>query len=174
MFTGKRFSKVIGDNEYYSPKHILDFFDYCKEIFLWGADYYFWDLPKNGSIFCWDKRVDENMDKVAGNCIELCWSKYKHKKECIRLLWSGHHGMQSDDTKKRVHPTQKPAKLIEWFFERFKGQTVVDLFLGSGSTLIACEKTGRTCYGCELDEHYNSVIIKRWQDFTGKQAVREG
>lgn len=49
---------------------------------------------------------------------------------------------------------------------------ILDFFLGSGSTLIACEKTGRKCYGMELDPHYCSVIIKRWQDFTGKTAVK--
>lgn len=74
---------------------------------------------------------------------------------------------------KRVHPTQKPVGLAEIFFDRWlKGDLVLDLFLGSGSTLIACEKTNRTCYGSELDPHYCSVIIKRWQDYTGKEAHR--
>jgi len=48
---------------------------------------------------------------------------------------------------------------------------VLDIFLGSGSTLIACEKTNRKCYGMEIDEHYCDVVIKRWEDFTGKKAV---
>ena len=47
---------------------------------------------------------------------------------------------------------------------------VFDTFLGSGSTLIACEKTNRVCYGMELDEHYCDVIINRWEQFTGKKA----
>jgi DNA modification methylase len=47
---------------------------------------------------------------------------------------------------------------------------VLDLFLGSGSTLIACEKTNRKCYGMELDPHYCDVIVKRWEEFTGKKA----
>lgn len=55
----------------------------------------------------------------------------------------------------------------------FNCNNVADLFLGSGSTLIACEKTARICYGMELDEHYISIIIKRWQDFTGKTAIKE-
>lgn len=49
---------------------------------------------------------------------------------------------------------------------------VLDLFLGSGSTLIAAEKTGRVCYGCELDEKYVDVIIKRWEDYTGQKALK--
>lgn len=47
-----------------------------------------------------------------------------------------------------------------------------DLFGGSGSTLIACEQLNRKCYMCELDPHYCDVIIQRWEDFTGKKAVR--
>lgn len=49
---------------------------------------------------------------------------------------------------------------------------IIDLFLGSGSTLIACEKTGRTCYGMELDPQYCDVIVTRWEKFTGKKAER--
>lgn len=50
---------------------------------------------------------------------------------------------------------------------------MLDLFLGSGSTLMACEKTSRKCYGMELDPKYCDVIIKRWQDYTGKTAILE-
>ena len=51
------------------------------------------------------------------------------------------------------------------------GDIVFDPFLGSGSTLIACEQTGRRCFGCELDPKYCDVIVKRWEDWTGKKAV---
>jgi DNA modification methylase len=72
------------------------------------------------------------------------------------------------------HPTMKPVELCERGIinSSGNGQKVYEPFCGSGSTLIACEKTGRKCYGMELDEHYCSVIIKRWQDFTGKKAER--
>lgn len=72
------------------------------------------------------------------------------------------------------HPTQKPIKLCEHVINHSsnKGKMVLDLFLGSGSTLIACEKTGRKCYGMEIDPHYCSVIIKRWEDYTGLKAER--
>ena len=49
---------------------------------------------------------------------------------------------------------------------------IVDIFLGSGSTLIACEKTNRVCYGMELDPHYCDVIINRWEKFTGQKAEK--
>ena len=114
------------------------------------------------------------MDKMFGSSFELCWSKSKHKREIARVLWAGYFGMGGEDTKQRVHPTQKPIDLVIWFFERYKGNKVIDLFLGSGSTLIACEKTGRKCYGMELDPHYCDVIIKRWEDYTGKKAQLNG
>jgi site-specific DNA-methyltransferase (adenine-specific) len=52
-----------------------------------------------------------------------------------------------------------------------EGDAVLDLFGGSGTTLMACEQLNRKCYMCELDEHYCDVIIQRWEDFTGQKAV---
>ena len=74
-----------------------------------------------------------------------------------------------------VHPTQKPVELIQRALENSSkgGDTVLDVFGGSGSTLIACEKTGRINRSMELDPQYCDVIVKRWQDFTGKQATLE-
>ena len=179
--TGNRFDNVKGDHEDFNPdfiNNIFGLFGYCKEIFLWGADYYSEHLvdKNSGSWTVWDKRCNDQMDKVVGNTFELCWSKAKHKRMVARIMWSGHHGMAKDDTKKRVHPTQKPVELINWFFDCYplkEKNKVVDLFLGSGSTLIACEKTNRKCYGMELDEGYCDVIVKRWQEYTGQTAILE-
>jgi DNA modification methylase len=73
------------------------------------------------------------------------------------------------------HPTMKPVELFEYqILNNTKGEDVVlDSFGGSGTTMIACEKNGRTARLMELDPKYCDVIIKRWQDFTGKQAVHE-
>lgn len=78
------------------------------------------------------------------------------------------------DKSKNVHPTQKPVVIPEEAINNScpAGGKVLDLFGGSGSTLIACEKTGRKCYMMEIDEHYCSVIIERWQQFTGKKAEK--
>jgi DNA modification methylase len=175
--TGKRFDEVVGDREDFAPELISTIFaafHNTDEIFIWGADYFSELLPdrKNGSWIVWDKRTNENMDKVSGNTFELCWSKQKHKRLIARILWSGHHGMQKDDTKTRVHPTQKPVELVSWFFENWGKNCIVvaDLFGGSGSTLIACEKTNRHAMLMELDPKYCDVIVKRWEDFTGKKA----
>ena len=72
-----------------------------------------------------------------------------------------------------IHPTQKPVELIEYTMSKVQSGTVLDLFGGSGSTLIACEKTNRQARLMELDPKYCDVIVKRWQDFTGKKAILE-
>jgi DNA modification methylase len=76
--------------------------------------------------------------------------------------------------KNTLHPTMKPVELITMALTDQKDKkTVYDGFLGSGSTLIACEKMDRICYGMELDPKYCDVIIKRWENFTGKKAELE-
>jgi site-specific DNA-methyltransferase (adenine-specific) len=71
-----------------------------------------------------------------------------------------------------LHPSIKPQGLLAPLIVNSskKGWNVLDLFGGSGSTLIACEQTGRKCFMMELDPHYVDVIIKRWEDFTGQKA----
>tara|TARA_R100000664_G_scaffold16668_1_gene25477 strand:+ start:1752 stop:3089 length:1338 start_codon:yes stop_codon:yes gene_type:complete len=73
----------------------------------------------------------------------------------------------------KLHPTMKPVALVEKAIMNStqSNDIVLDMFLGSGSTLIASEKTGRICYGIEIDTHYCDVIIKRWEEFTGKKAI---
>ena len=73
-----------------------------------------------------------------------------------------------------LHPTMKPVELVvKAINDSIKIKNIViDLFLGSGSTLIACEKTNRICYGMELDTKYCDVIIERWEQFTGQKATK--
>jgi DNA modification methylase len=75
----------------------------------------------------------------------------------------------------KLHPTTKPVELVERAINNSTQRTnlILDLFLGSGSTLIAAEKTGRKCYGMELDPKYADVIVERWQNYTGKNAMLE-
>tara|TARA_R110000822_G_scaffold13977_1_gene49266 strand:- start:1061 stop:2257 length:1197 start_codon:yes stop_codon:yes gene_type:complete len=72
-----------------------------------------------------------------------------------------------------VHPTQKPVELVEYALSKVKSGKTLDLFGGSGSTLMACEKTNRKSYLMELDPKYCDAIVRRWQDFTGQEAVIE-
>ena len=173
----KKYQNVIGDHEDFKPELIqtaLGAFSYCKEVFLFGADYYAELIPEknSGSWIVWDKRGNESADKGFGSTFELAWSKQKHKRDIARIQWFGTFGVSDDLAKKRVHPTQKPVQLAEWFFERWggSGDLVADLFGGSGSTLIACEKTNRTCFMMELDPKYCDVIVARWEKYTGETA----
>lgn len=70
------------------------------------------------------------------------------------------------------HPCAKPITFIGEFLKRFSGEKVLDLFLGSGSTIIACEQLNRTCYGMELDPYYCDVILSRWEQFTNQTAKK--
>ena len=81
-----------------------------------------------------------------------------------------------DSNSSYKHPTQKPVQLSETAIKNtsIKNNIILDLFIGSGSTLIACEKTNRICYGMELDTKYCDVIIERWEQFTGQKANKCG
>ena len=114
------------------------------------------------------------MGQYIPNC-EPCM--YLHKTGCAPS-WYGPSNEKTvwelkKEAKNNYHPTQKPVELPERAITNSSksGDIVLDLFGGSGSTLIACEKTGRTAYLMELDPKYVDVIINRWQDFTGKNAV---
>ena len=136
----------------------------------WGANYYCHALPQSNNWFVWDKRVDDKMKDTQSDC-ELAWVKSKWSSVRIfRHLWKGFN-KDSERNQPRVHPTQKPVSLAEWSFDYFKEvSTVLDLFGGSGSTLMACEKTNRSCFMMEFEPHYCDVIVKRWEEFTGKKA----
>lgn len=179
--TGRRHEPIVGDGRDFD-RGLIDAlfrnFSACKEMFIFGADYFSDLIPerREGSWLVWDKRCEENMDKVSGNTFELCWSRVKHKRLVARILWSGHHGMQSDDTKKRVHPAQKPTALIKWLFENWgdAGDLVVDLYSGSGTVLMACAQTARRCFACEISPAYAQVTIERWEKFVKGKAKKIG
>lgn len=168
--TGKKHSAVIGDNSDFDPSLILQKFEQCEEIFFFGYDYFASSLPK-GTPLVWDKRVEEKYDAVIGSAFELLWSKKKRKRQILRFQYStwGARFAESVDGEK-PHPTMKPVSLIQAIIELTKGQNIIDLFGGSGSTLIAAEKTNRTCFMMELDPKYCDVIIQRWENLTGQKA----
>jgi DNA modification methylase len=118
------------------------------------------------------------------------WQDYRAQHEPILYGWkegAGKHFFTDDRTKTTVwqigrdvqkdyvHPTQKPVALVEEaVLNSSKGHDIVlDFFGGSGSTLIAAEKSARDARIMELDEKFVDVIVRRWQDFTGKDAVHE-
>jgi len=111
----------------------------------------------------WDKRKGVEDMKLTFSEFELCWSKVKHLREMVRITWSGILGTEQEFDHKRHHPTQKPTKLSRWFIEKHSKQNslIADLYLGSGSTMLAAHQLKRKCYGMELDEKYCQVIIDR-------------
>jgi DNA modification methylase len=174
---GKKHLNIIGDDEDFDPRFIFEIFGHCEEIILFGADYYAEHITnKNqGSWLVWDKRVEERFDKIIGSSFELIWSKKKRKREIIRKEYVSWPSRMADNVNGlKPHPTMKPIALLDEIMGKINGMNIViDLFGGSGSTMIACEKTNRINYSMELEPKYCDVIIKRWQDFTGKQATLE-
>ena len=83
-------------------------------------------------------------------------------------VWS-----EDRDAINEFHPTQKPVALALKAIANHDAKTVVDMFCGSGSTIIAADKLGRQCFAIELSPAYVDVAVKRWQDFTGQQAIHE-
>ena len=173
---GNKYENIIGDNEDFKPElvnTIFAIFNDVKEIFIWGADYFAELIPNknDGSWIVWDKRAngnddideDKSSDKMYGSTFELCWSKNRHKREIARIKWAGIFGMEKEDTKKRVHPTQKPTLLANWFFNKWgkDNDLIADLYLGGGTTMVASHQIKRKCYGMELDPKYCQVIIDR-------------
>lgn len=128
----------------------------------WGANYYTECLPSSECWLVWDKN---NGASDQTDC-ELAWANFR---SVVRQF------TMASEKKNRVHPTQKPVKLFAGIVKKFDKnnnfKTVLDLFGGSGSTLIACEQLDRTCYMMELDPKYVDVIIKRWETLTGEKAV---
>lgn len=172
---GVKYSKVIGDDKPFDASPLRTYFNYVDEQFWWGANYYRTTLSSSdldGSWLVWDKR-NEGSDNVLGSGFELCWSATKHKQDLLRFLWNGFTAKEKNE--KRVHPTQKPIALIAEIINRWtdKDCVVVDLFGGSGSTLIAAQETNRTAYLMELDPNYVDVICARYQKHTGNQPVLE-
>ena len=174
---GNKYEKVIGDNEDFKPELITTFFanfEYVKEMFLFGADYFAELLPdKNkGSWLVWDKRKESQADAI-GSEFELIWSRNKHKRRMLRHDWFGFLSSEDGaDARNRVHPTQKPITLLVDILNQWgkDANVIVDLYGGSGSTLMACEQLNKKCYMMELDPHYIDVIIQRWENFTGQKA----
>jgi DNA modification methylase len=126
----------------------------AKHEVWWGANYYSSSLPDAECWIVWDKNNGESDQTDA----ELAWTNLR---SVVRVF------TQASEKVNRVHPTQKPVSLAVWAFHRFKcAGNVLDLFLGSGSTLIACEQSERTCYGMELDPRFVDVVRKRYATFT--------
>lgn len=143
--------------------------DVSENQIIFGGNYFTDFLPPRACWCIWDK---ENTGNFAD--AELAWTSLDKGAKLYRWLWNGlcRKGERNIEGKTRVHPTQKPVGMLALILKDFskENDSILDCFGGSGSTLMACEQTNRTCYMMEYEPAYIDVIIKRWEDFTGKKA----
>lgn len=156
-----------------------------------GAAFYLFH-PPGGIASVFYKAIEESGLRIRQG---LVWEKdsmvlghsdYHYKHEPVVYGWKDGEGHYFTESRKETsvlvfdrpkqnkeHPTMKPVPLIAYLVGNSskEGDTVLDCFGGSGSTLIACEQLGRKCLTMELDPHYCDVIITRWEELTGKKAV---
>jgi DNA modification methylase len=146
------------DNERPTKETFNLIMSYSKKHIIWGGNYFADLLPATKGWLVWDKG-QKGLTMSDG---ELAWTS-ENKPLRIAVV-------NRNELKGSVHPTQKPLSIIQFCLKQIESETILDTYLGSGTTLIACEKTNRICYGMELDTKYCDVIIERWEQFTGQKA----
>ena len=163
----KVYSEVIGDNTTETAKKCFDILAKITDrMIIFGGNYFLDFLPPSDGWLIWDKRVDMPSNNFADG--EMMWCSFHTPVRIYHHLWNGM--IRAGEKEDRVHPTQKPVKLIADIIKDFTNEDdiILDLFGGSGSTLIACEQTNRICYGMEIDPKYCDVIRKRYANFIKK------
>ena len=164
------YAPIIGDNTTETAKKCYELLKkYTKNQIIFGGNYFTDFLKPSRCWLVWDK---ENTGNFAD--AELAWTSFETGVKLYKFMWNGlcREGSRKVEGKKRVHPTQKPVGMLADILKDFskENDNIIDVFGGSGSTLIACEQLKRRCYMCELDEHYCDVIIQRWENLTGGKA----
>ena len=123
---------------------------------VFGGNYY--ELPPAKCWLIWDKL---NGGNDFADC-ELAWTNLQQAVRIFRFRWNG---MIRDEKGPRVHPTQKPVALMQWAVSFFKSsRPVLDTFMGSGTTGVACVRLGRRFIGIELEPKYYAIAKRRIQD----------
>jgi site-specific DNA-methyltransferase (adenine-specific) len=166
------YAPVYGDDEPFDPSPWVDAADI---VVLWGAHQFGDRLPK-GRLLVWDKRVGliPELDQGDG---EIAWHNRKGAVRIFRLLWSGlcvAASAKQDLTAdlRRHHPTQKPSEVMRWCIEQAKvppGGTILDPYMGSGSTGVAAVQMRHPFIGIEIEPRYFDIACQRIE-----QAQRQG
>lgn len=174
MKGGLKLKSFIDDSTSYAINafNIVQNLKIKKQVW-WGANYYCHSIPETNNWLIWDKRVEDKMTNTNSDC-ELAWVLDGHNScRIYRYLWNGLI-KASENGEKRVHPTQKPIALADWCYKKYAPEAIniMDLFGGSGSSLIMAEQNKLKMFMMEYDPHYVDVIIQRWENFTGKKAVK--
>ena len=168
------YKPVIGDDKPFNPQHLLDL---NVPSIIFGANNFAHELPNNHRWLVWFKKSSLEYKRNNFSDVELCWTNLKGK-SCLMYWhsWSGmvRAGERKEELEERVHPTQKPVGLLEQMILEFTNpnDVVLDLYGGSGSTLIACEKTNRKCLIMELSKDYCEIIENRYWDYIGKGQTK--
>lgn len=180
---------AMSEDEY--VKFLSEVFGNYKKFVKGGGSFYIchassWQMVTEQVLNDYDIEV-RNQIVWGKNTFAWGFGRYKFQHEPIFYChikgksdnWYGDKSqstlwLENKPVANKLHPTMKPVEIVLRATENSskEGDLILDLFLGSGSTLIACEKTNRKCYGMEIDEHYCDVIVKRWEDYTGNKAER--
>lgn len=165
------YKPVIGDDKPFDPQHLLDL---DVPTILFGANNFSSKLPDMSKWIVWHKKPSLDATPNGFSDCELAWTNFKGKAVlCYHHTWSGmiRQGERRLELKERVHPTQKPVGLLKRLIEEYcpPNGVVLDLYGGSGSTLIACAETGRTCYMMELSKDYVEIIQERYWNYRDKE-----
>ena len=156
----KNYGVTLWDNKP-DKKVINEFFRLSNNIICFGGEHLSDILPQSKGWIVWDKIIPDGMN--FSQC-ELIWTSYKKPIKIIRHRW---HGFLNDnkfiETEKRFHITQKPLELIYKLVKMYSdvGDLVVDPFMGSGTTAVACKQLGRDFIGFELCQEYVDIANKR-------------
>ncbi|MBU0977841.1 MAG: site-specific DNA-methyltransferase, partial [Nanoarchaeota archaeon] len=158
-----KFSKVINDDKLMDVSFLLDT---AEKVAIFGGQYFSHYLPKAGRWLVWDKDfTDSEADFVPFSACELVWSNIPgvsvKKYKCRSMGYS-----REGESGSRQHPNQKPVKVISGIITDFSGddRIIYDPFLGSGTTMVACQNLNRKCRGIEISENYCAVILQRMTD----------
>lgn len=167
------YMEVKGDETTDTAKdnfNLLSSFLGFKKFILFGGNYFTDFLPFSDGWIIWDKRGNMASNNSADG--EMAWCSFHTPVRIYKQIWNGM--IREGESEKRVHPTQKPIKLISDILNDFtkENEIILDCFGGSGSTLIACEQINRRCRIMEYEAYYCDVIIARWEKLTGKEAVK--
>ena len=172
------YAPVIGDDTTETAQQAYDIYSQlCDKMILWGGNYFLDFLPASDGWLIWDKRGDSGIRNNFADG-EMAWCSFHTPVRIYHQLWNGM--IREGEHEKRVHPTQKPIRMLSEILKDFTKESdiILDVFGGSGSTLIACEQLNRRCFMCELSPNYIDVIVKRFIDFTNNKndvyVIRDG
>lgn len=175
IIPARTYKPVINDDKPFNPQHLLDL---NVPTILFGGNYFADKLPQSNKWLVWYKKPSLDATRNHFSDCELMWTNLPGKRvDCYHYTWSGmvRRGDRRLELSERVHPTQKPVGLLTQLIEDYteRGDTVLDLYGGSGSTLIACEVTGRRCCMMELSRDYVDIIQKRYYAYVRGESTVE-